>query len=230
MTLYLIQTEPLPLILPIQNLQVQIRVQMLTQALIQTKTDDHEMVTLVLIGLHVIWDQSQGGGSPFSKPPPQPSQTPTSPFPPLSTALPPAPAVASASASNSAWDAGGWAQNSTIRRGDRSPHPRCGNAKPEPKPLPLHLPQLLFSLTHLRPLTNARRKLLDADAPLSSGGESCLVYIAAADVHADGWVGRLTHDGQRAGFLRHMPQTRCKLTDPRFGSTATVQVRPPPPP
>ena len=63
-----------PLILPISILQVQI----LTQALIQTKTHDHEVVTPVSIGLHVIWDQLQGGGSPFSKPPP---------LPPLSTAL-----------------------------------------------------------------------------------------------------------------------------------------------
>ena len=50
--------------------QVQILVQILTQALIQTKTAHHDMVTPVLIGLHVIWDQPQGGGSPFSNPPP----------------------------------------------------------------------------------------------------------------------------------------------------------------
>ena len=65
---FLIQTQLLPLILPMPILEVQILVQILTQALIQTKTDDHEMVTPILIGLHVIWDQLQGGGSP--SPPP----------------------------------------------------------------------------------------------------------------------------------------------------------------
>ena len=90
MTLSLIQSQLLPLILPIPILQVQILVHILTQALIQTKTDDHEMVTPVLIGLHVIWDQPQGGGSPspFSNPPTPPHPTPAKPpVPPLSTAL-----------------------------------------------------------------------------------------------------------------------------------------------
>ena len=63
MTLSLIQTELLPLIFSNPILH-----QILTQALIQTKIDDHERVTPVLIGLHVIWDQPQGGGSPFSTP------------------------------------------------------------------------------------------------------------------------------------------------------------------
>ena len=77
------QTQLLPVILPIAILQVQILVQMLTQALIQTKTDDHERVTPFLIGLHVILDQPHGGGSPFSTPPPNPPP----PTPPLSAAL-----------------------------------------------------------------------------------------------------------------------------------------------
>ena len=52
----------------------QVLIQILTQALIQTKTEPHAMVTPVLIGLHVIWDQRQGGGSLFSNPPPPPPQ------------------------------------------------------------------------------------------------------------------------------------------------------------
>ena len=65
------------------SLQVQILVQILTQALIQTKSDDHEMVMLVLIELHVVWDQLQPGGSPFFNPPlPGPSRPPPPPAPP----------------------------------------------------------------------------------------------------------------------------------------------------
>ena len=86
MTLSLIQTQLLPPILPTPILQGQILVQILTQALIQTKNDDHEMVAPVLMGLHAIWDQPQGGGSPFSNPPPLPPRpySPSPPSPPLS--------------------------------------------------------------------------------------------------------------------------------------------------
>ena len=83
MSLSLIQTQLLPLILLILIVQVQILLQILTQALIQSKTDDHEMVPPVLIGLHVIWDQPQGGGSPFSNPPSPPPPRPNPLPPPL---------------------------------------------------------------------------------------------------------------------------------------------------
>ena len=71
MALCLVRTQIVP---QIQILQVQILVQILTPALILTKTQ-HQMVVPVFIALHVIWGQLQGGGSPFSNPPPPLSNT-----------------------------------------------------------------------------------------------------------------------------------------------------------